>query len=155
MNDRDPDLPVDPEVSPFDVATPVAAERTWDVLLAIAAGGAIGGAARYLLSQATPDTLFPWSTFVENVVGCFLLGALMIYLLDVWPPTRYLRPFLAVGVLGGFTTFSAYTSETRELVQDGQVPIALTYLFTSVAVGLAAVWSGIRLARALTREEHA
>jgi CrcB protein len=92
---------------------------------------------------------------VENVVGCFLLAALMVYLLDVWPPTRYLRPFLAVGVLGGFTTFSAYTSETRELVQDGQVPIALTYLFTSVAVGLAAVWSGIRLARALTTEEHA
>lgn len=79
MNDRDPDLPVDPEVSPFDVATPVAAERTWDLLLAIAAGGAIGGAARYSLSQATPDYLFPWSTFLENVVGCFLLGALMIY----------------------------------------------------------------------------
>ena len=57
------------------------------------------------------------------------------------------------GVLGGFTT-SLRTSEARALVQDGQVPIALTYLFTSVAVGLAAAWSGIRLARALTRQEH-
>lgn len=144
---RDPDLPVDPDASPFDVATKGGRGRTWDLAVAIAAGGALGGAARYLLGVATPQTTFPWSTFVENIVGCLLLGALMVFLVDVWPPNRYARPFLAIGVLGGFTTFSAYTSETRQLLLDGQAPIALSYLFGSVALGVAAVWLGIMLAR--------
>ena len=152
MTEPEPRLPVDPDVSPFDVEAPHAAERTWDVLLAIAAGGAIGGAGRYLLNTAVGPTLFPWSTFVENVTGCFLLGVLMVFLLDVWPPSRYLRPFLAVGVMGGFTTFSAYTSDTRALLLDGQVALALTYLFASVAVGLVGVWLGIVLARAVARD---
>jgi len=150
MADAEPDLPVDPDVSPFDVETPVAAERTWDLLLAIAAGGAIGGAGRHLLDVVVPDALFPWSTFVENVLGCFLLGALMVYLLDVWSPGRYTRPFLAVGVMGGFTTYSAYTSQARHLLLDGHAPIGVVYLFASVAAGVFALWLGIVVARALS-----
>ncbi len=152
MADAEPDLPVDPDLSPFDVDTPVARERTWDLLLAIAAGGAIGGAGRHLLDVVVPESLFPWSTFVENVLGCFLLGALMVYLLDVWSPRRYLRPFLAVGVMGGFTTYSAYTSQARQLLMDGHAPIGIVYMFASVAVGVVAVWLGIVLARALSAD---
>jgi CrcB protein len=133
--------------SPCDVATPHRPQRTWDVVLAIAAGGALGGAARHLLGTVIPHSGFPWATFAENVVGCLLLGALMVLLLEVWPPRRYAQPFLAVGVLGGFTTFSAYTSETRELLLDDRAPAALAYLFGSVALGLVAVWLGILLTR--------
>ena len=131
-----------------------ARERVWDIALAVACGGALGGAARYGLNTAFPHSpeQFPTSTFIENVTGCFVLSALMVYLLDVWPPNRYLRPFLGVGVLGGFTTFSAYTAETRGLLQEGEAPVALLYLFGSVAAGLIAVWIGATLARAVAGE---
>jgi CrcB protein len=147
------DLPVDPDVSPFAVRGTRA--PTWDIVLAIAAGGAIGGAARHLVNLGVPHEGFPWSTFVENVAGCFLLGALMVFLLDVWPPHRYLRPFLGVGVLGGFTTFSAYTSETRALLLDGRAPEGLAYLFGSVILGLLATWLGITSARMFTAPKEA
>ena len=51
---------------------------------------------------------FPWAIFAVNVSGSFVLGLLMVYVLDVWPPRRFLRPFLAVGLIGGYTTFSTY-----------------------------------------------
>ena len=121
MNDRDRTCR-STRRSPFDVATPVAAERTWDLLLAIAAGGAIGGAARYSLSQATPGYLFPWSTFLENVVGCFLLGALMIYLLTSGHLTDICVPSWPSVCWAVFPPLCVH-SEARALVQDGQVPI--------------------------------
>jgi len=123
--------------------------RRWDVALVIGAGGALGGGLRWTLNRAWPATPghFPWATFVENVSGCLVLGALMVFLLDVWRPSRYARPFLAIGVLGGFTTFSAYTADTGALLRAGQVPMALTYLFGTLVVALAATWTGIFLAR--------
>jgi fluoride exporter len=70
-------------------------------MAAIAVGGGLGSVVRYLLSAAFPPGRgFPWAIFAINVSGCFLLGALMVYLLHVWPPRRFLRPFLAVGLLG-------------------------------------------------------
>ncbi len=124
--------------------------RRWDIALVVAAGGAVGGGARYLVNEAWPTgpDQFPWQTFVENVSGCLLLGALMVLLLDVWRPTRYGRPFLGVGVLGGFTTFSTYTAETDALLRHGQVPLALSYFFGSLAAGLLATWLGLNLTRA-------
>src|SRR4051794_14883819 len=97
-------LPIDPDAT--DPGT-----RRWDVALVIAAGGALGSLARWGLNEALPQEggRFPWATFAENVGGCLVLGVLMVFLLDVWRPTRYGRPFLAIGVLGGFTTFSTYT----------------------------------------------
>lgn len=129
--------------------------RAWDIALVIAAGGALGGAGRYLLNQLLPTAAFPWSTLVENVLGCFLLGALMVYLLDVWRPRRYLRPFLGVGVLGGFTTFSAYTSESRAMLLDGRTPQALVYMFGSIVLGLFATWVGITAARYVSAPKEA
>lgn len=141
------DLPVDADVP----ARPTLRvhHRRWDIALAIAAGGAVGGSMRYGVNLLvdTPDGGFPWATFVENVLGCLLLGALMVYLVDVWRPQRYLRPFLGVGVLGGFTTFSTYTNETRELLLDGEVLLAFLYVGGTVVVGLLATWTGLHVAR--------
>jgi CrcB protein len=116
----------------------------------VALGGALGGGARYALNQALPrGDGFPWATFTENVTGCFLLAVLMVVLLEVLPPMRYARPFLGVGVLGGFTTFSTYTADTRALLASGQAGIALAYLLGSVMAGLVAVVFGGWSARAL------
>lgn len=117
--------------------------------MVIAAGGAVGGGGRYLINAAVPASPggFPWSTFLENITGCLLLGALMVFLLEVWPTTRYGRPFLGVGVLGGFTTFSTYTVDTDALLRGGQAPLALTYMFATVTVGLIATWLGLNVAR--------
>jgi fluoride exporter len=141
-------LPIDP-----DAARPPHRRRRRmgraDVVAVIAAGGALGGLGRWALSEVLPTAGggFPWSTFVENVTGSLLLGALMVFLLDVWPPGRYARPFLGVGVLGGFTTFSTYTAESRALLVEGRVPVAMTYLSSTVAVCLLAAWTGVSLAR--------
>lgn len=124
-----------------------------DVLLVISAGGALGSLARWGVGQLLPwnGDGFPWATFVENVSGGLALGMLMVLLLDVWPPHRYLRPFLGVGLLGGYTTFSTYMLETRDLLAGDQVATAFTYLAASLVVGLAAVWIGIVAARSAVR----
>ncbi|MCX4749229.1 CrcB family protein [Kitasatospora sp. NBC_01287] len=144
-------LPVDPDTpSPPTTGQP-ARPRQWDVLAVIALGGGLGSVARYGLAHAwaTPAGGFPWATFTTNIAGSLLLGLLMVYVLELWPPTRYVRPFLGVGVLGGFTTFSTYTVELRGLIATGHLSIADAYALTSLVAGLAAVWTGIVLARRL------
>ncbi len=117
----------------------------------VAVGGALGGLARWALSHLLPQQGgFPWATFAANVAGSLALGALMVVLLEVRPPGRYARPFAGVGLLGGFTTFSAYTSETRELLLAGRAPLAMTYLFGTLAVCLTATWAGMTLTRRFT-----
>jgi fluoride exporter len=114
-------------------------------LAAVAAGGGLGSIARYLLSQAFPaDHGFPWAIFAINVSGCFLLGLLMIYLLDVWPPRRFLRPFLAIGVLGGYTTFSTYAAGVMTLLTGRAPALADAYALSSILAGLVAVWGGMK-----------
>lgn len=122
----------------------------WDVLLVISAGGALGSLARWGVGELLPwsGDEFPWATFVENVSGGLALGMLMVFLLDVWPPHRYLRPFLGVGLLGGYTTFSTYMLESRDLLGGDQAATAFAYLAGSLAAGLAAVWLGIFSSRA-------
>lgn len=121
----------------------------WDVLAVIAAGGAVGSVARWSLTVALPhaDGQFPWATWWANVSGAFALGALMVFVLDVWAPHRYVRPFLAVGVLGGYTTYSTMMNDTRSLAAAGSPGGAAAYLAASVVAGLAAIWIGIVLAR--------
>ena len=121
----------------------------WDVLAMIAAGGALGSLARWGIAQAVPvrPGAFPWATFTANVTGSLALGALMVLALDVWPPSRYLRPFLGTGVLGGYTTFSTYMLDTRNLLVGGRAGLAGAYLFGSLASGLLAVWLGVVLTR--------
>lgn len=90
---------------------------------------------------------FPWGTFTANVIGALLLAVLMVYLLEVVRPSRYLRPFLGVGVLGGFTTFSTYMNETRLLLQDGRPVVAFAYVGATLVVGLFVTGAGLRLTR--------
>ena len=126
------------------------------VLLSIGAGGAVGAAARWAVAQATPagPGQFPWATFAVNVSGCLALGVLMVFVVDVWPPRRYVRPFLGVGVLGGYTTFSTYMLETRSLVVGGHEVLAATYLLGSLLVGLLAVWVAVVATRAAVRRSR-
>ncbi len=120
------------------------------VLGAVALGGALGAPARYGVAQAvhiTPGT-FPWGTFWINISGSFALGIVLGLLLERFPPSRYLRPFVATGFLGTFTTYSTFAVETDLLVKNGHVAVALAYALASVMAGCASVWAGLVLARA-------
>ncbi|HEX6054640.1 MAG TPA: fluoride efflux transporter CrcB, partial [Intrasporangium sp.] len=148
---------VDPDVTPDDVRTSqvdhALVRDRLDVLGVIAAGGALGAAARYAAGEPWPHASdgVPWATLGINVIGSFLLGLLMFYVTDVWPPRRYVRPFLGVGVLGGFTTFSTYALETRTLLAHGRVVSALGYLVGSLVLALGAVVAGALMGRAIAR----
>jgi fluoride exporter len=158
-------LPVDPDVT-VDRQEAVRARsqsflrqvrdtlaRRWDILLVIAGGGALGSLARWGVGEAFSSGRgeFPWATFLVNVTGGFTLGVLMVFVIDVWPPSRFVRPFLGVGVLGGFTTFSTYMLDTRSLLVAHRGPLAAVYLFGTLAAGVAAVWLGIAVTRLLVK----
>ena len=117
----------------------------WAVLGAISAGGALGALARYGLAAAWPHRpgRFPWATFVTNVSGCLLIGVLMVLVTEVWSAHRLLRPFLGVGVLGGYTTYSSFAVEVVNLVDDGAPVLAAGYVLVSVVGGVAAVALGV------------
>jgi CrcB protein len=120
-----------------------------DILATIAIGGVIGATSRYALAEAipTPRGGFPTATFLTNVVGSFLLGFVVVISVERLPPSRYLRPFLAIGVIGSFTTFSTFAVENVELVDHGAADIAAIYLAATLVAGITAVWTGIALAR--------
>lgn len=112
--------------------------------LAVAVGGALGALARYTATgwvRAAAGTAFPWGTLAVNTVGSFLLGLAM-----VWLPSRLgdtdFRPFLTVGLLGSFTTFSTFSYEAVELAQSGEWWRAGAYTGGSVAIGVLAVLLG-------------
>jgi CrcB protein len=117
---------------------------TW---LAVAAGGALGSVARFWLAAAMATLTgprFPWGTLLINVLGSFGIGLLAALTLT---PDRVgmhpdLRLFLMVGVCGGFTTFSAFSLQTLELLQAGDTIPAAGYILGSVAFCMAAVWCG-------------
>jgi len=127
--------------------------RAWDVLLVVSLGGGLGAAGRHAVDLALPHgpTSFPWSTYTANVVGCLLIGVLMVLVVDVWAAPRLVRPFLGVGVLGGFTTFSTYAVETRQLVDAGAPRMAFGYLAATLLSALLAVQLGVVAARVATR----
>jgi CrcB protein len=114
-----------------------------------------GASARYGITQllSTTEGGFPWGTFVENIAGSFLLSLLLVLLLERFPPSRYLRPFLATGILASFTTMSAYQLETALLLKDGNPLTGAVYGLGSLAAGLAAAYAGI-LAGRLTPPRH-
>jgi CrcB protein len=119
------------------------------ILAAISAGGVLGTAARYGLGRVihvAPGT-FPWATFTINVTGSFVLGVLLTSVIERWPPSRYVRPFAAIGILGAYTTFSTYMTEASLLAKDHAIDIAAVYVVASLFLGLAAVYVGIVVAR--------
>lgn len=123
----------------------------WDVLAAIGAGGALGSLARYGLSVTLPHSRgqFAISTFVINVSGCLLIGVLMAVITGATSPHRLLRPFLGVGILGGYTTFSTYATDTLDLVTTGHPVTGLSYALGTVLAALIAVFAGSEATRAL------
>jgi CrcB protein len=122
----------------------------------ISAGGALGSLARWGLGEALAHErgTFATSTLVANVSGALALGALMVLVLEVWPPTRLVRPFLGVGVLGGYTTFSTYMLDAEEMLRAGRAGVAAAYLFATLALGLLASWSGVAVTRAAAEAVH-
>ncbi len=118
-------------------------------ILLIAIGGAVGSVCRYLLSSAVLrllGTLFPAGTFVVNVVGCMVFGAVAGAADGRIPLTPEMRAFLMAGVLGGFTTFSSYMNESVVLVRHGQFVWAGLNLAGQVVVGFVAFWLASSLA---------
>lgn len=113
------------------------------VVCVVAVGGAIGASARYgaSLLWPTPAGAFPWTTLLVNVVGCALIGVLLALIGEVWAAHRLMRPFLGTGVLGGFTTFSTYAVDFRQLVMDGHAPTGAAYLVATLLAAMAAVWA--------------
>lgn len=147
------DLPIDPDVADVAEAPPPESTRIWDIALVVAAGGAIGGGLRYSVGQVVPNGSagFPWPTFIENILGSFLLGVLLVMVLIAWPGSRYRRPFIGTGILGGFTTFSAFSVETADLLRTGSPGMAGVYLANSLGFGILAAAGGIILGVRLGR----
>jgi CrcB protein len=121
------------------------------VLGAIALGGFLGGEARYLLGLAFPTAhaAFPATIFAINITGSFILALLLVLILDVWPPTKYLRPLLATGFCGAYTTFSTWMVDTDKLISAGRYGLAAADIFGSLFAGLAATTLGLAVGRAL------
>ena len=120
--------------------------------LAIAAGGAVGALLRYWTSVAVHSrlgTAFPYGTLFVNILGCLLMGFLYIWLIERLAAGPALRAFLLIGVLGAFTTFSAFSMETLNLIEAGQPGKALLNVLISVIVCIAAAGLGIFAARQL------
>jgi CrcB protein len=120
-----------------------------DALL-VALGGGAGSALRWLVGgwvqRLSPTSTFPWGTLAVNATGSFAIGIVLTLSLEraLVPPA--VRLLLVTGVLGGYTTFSAFSYETLQLLRDGQWPAALGYALGSVLVGVAAAFAGFGLA---------
>lgn len=119
------------------------------VLGVVALGGMIGASARHGLARAVPvhPGEVPWATLGTNLGGSFLLGVVLAVVARRLPGHRYARPFLAGGVLGGFTTMSTYQVETALLLRDGHPATALAYVLASVAGGTTLAVAGLALGR--------
>jgi len=128
------------------------------LLATVALGGALGSGARWLLTgwvqrrasgASGPLALFPAGTLAVNLLGCFAVGLLATLFQERLAASAELRTFVLVGVLGGFTTFSAFGFETFALARAGNLALAAVNALGSVALGLAGVWLGVALARVL------
>ena len=121
-------------------------------LLAIAAGGALGALARYGMSNgvyALMGRSFPYGTLAVNVLGSLLMGFLYVMLIERMSASPEVRAILLIGFLGSFTTFSTFSMETLNLLEQAQLLKAGLNVLLSVLLCLAATWSGIIFARVL------
>jgi CrcB protein len=117
-------------------------------LAQVALGGAIGASARYLTNVAVLRGIgpgFPWATVIVNVAGSFLMGVLVVWLAE--KGAMRLAPFLMTGILGGFTTFSAFSLDAVVLWERGEPVQAAIYVAGSVVLSVAALIVGMALTR--------
>lgn len=121
-------------------------------LLLVAAGGAIGSSLRHLVNVASLRWFgagFPWATLLVNLAGCFAMGVLIELIARKFGATQDVRLFVATGVLGGFTTFSAFSLDAAVLWERGAHSLAALYVGATLAGTLAAIFAGLWLARSL------
>lgn len=119
-------------------------------LLQVAAGGAVGASCRFLANvgmKALFGAGFPWGTLTVNILGSFLMGLLAVALER--RGAMALAPFAMTGVLGGFTTFSAFSLDAVFLLEEGRTLVAVIYMAASVVVSIAALVAGLLLARGM------
>jgi CrcB protein len=128
----------------------------WDVTAAVIVGGILGAEARYGLSLAVPHAPagFPWSTVYINIIGCFCLGILMSLLNQLSSPHRLVRPFVGIGILGGFTTFSTFTVDAERLIEHHRSSIAGLYVLCTLATAAAAVAAATIIAQLAGRSVY-
>lgn len=118
----------------------------------VAAGGAVGASLRYLVGVASGRLIgfgFPWGTLVCNALGCFLMGVLIELMATKLTVHNDLRAFLAVGLLGGFTTYSAFSADFATLLGRGETYQAVLYVSVTLTLALAGVFAGFAFVRAL------
>ena len=122
-------------------------KKNMKVIFIIGTGSFIGGVFRYLLSlwiQAKTTSQFPLPTLIVNIIGCFFVG-IVIGIFDKGQISNEWKLFFATGILGGFTTFSAFSNETIMLFREGQVSYALLYILASIILGLLATYMAYML----------
>lgn len=120
------------------------------LLLLATLGGALGSGLRYLVNASAAQWLppgFPWSTFIVNVFGSFMMGVVVAALVPYLGGSQAARTFLATGILGGFTTFSAFSLEAVELFEREQFSALAVYLLGSVLLSLLALVAGVGVVR--------
>lgn len=120
--------------------------------LLVALGGGIGAGARHLVNTFVPriaGTAFPWHTVAVNIIGSFAMGLLVAWLARRAGDSNTLRLFLATGILGGFTTFSAFSLDFAVLWERGAMTTAFAYAMLSVIGSLVAIFAGLWLVRSL------
>lgn len=120
--------------------------------LAVALGGAIGASGRYAMGSAIGrhfPSSFPYATLIINILGALAIGALVEMMALRWSASEEMRAFLIVGVLGGFTTFSAYSLEVVLLAERGEILQAVFYALFSVAACVCAVLLGTYMVKVL------
>jgi CrcB protein len=128
--------PVDPDLDPAHLA----------VVLVVSLGGGAGAAARRAAYRVAPEA---WSTLAVNLVGCALIGVLVVLTTEVWRTHPLVRPFLGTGVLGGFTTFSTYALDAHGLWVAGDRAVAAGYLVGTLLGCVAATAAAVVLTRSL------
>ena len=118
---------------------------SFNLLFIVGTGSFIGGALRYLVSFPLMNKNpagFPWGTLAVNLIGCFCIGILYGYA-ERWNFPKEWRLFLATGILGGFTTFSAFSNETVTMINNGQYTYAVSYILSSVLIGIGLTFLGV------------
>lgn len=121
------------------------------MVLAVAAGGALGSVARYMVGVGSTKMFglaFPWGTLLVNIAGSFLIGAFVEMFALKWDLPQEARVFLTVGICGGFTTFSAFSLDAYVLIERGEWWLATAYAVGSVVLSLGALVAALHLVRA-------
>ncbi len=114
-------------------------------ILLVGLGGGIGSMLRFVCSVLINTKLFPWSTLLVNITGCFAIGVIYAFSIRGEAGLHNWKLFLSTGLCGGFTTFSAFSLENMGMLQSGKAGLAMMYMGLSVVLGIAATFAGYLL----------